>query len=117
MTRFTTRPEITGTFGVAASTHWIASSVGMKMLEADGTAADAAVAMGFVLHLLEPHLNGAGGDMPALIHDPQSGRTDVICGQGYAPAGATIERYRDQGLDIIPGSGLLSTVVPGAFDA
>ena len=117
MSRFTTRPEVTGTFGAATSTHWIASSVGMKMLEADGTAADAAVAMGFVLHLLEPHLNGAGGDLPALVFDPNRGRTEVICGQGPAPAGATIEAYRAEGLEIIPGSGLLATVVPGAFDA
>ena len=117
MTRFTTRPEITGTFGVATSTHWIASAVGMKMLEADGSAADAAVAMGFVLQVLEPHLNGFGGDMPALVYDPRADRMEVICGQGPAPAGATIAHYRTQGLDIIPGSGLLATVVPGAFDA
>ncbi|MEM9431488.1 MAG: gamma-glutamyltransferase, partial [Pseudomonadota bacterium] len=64
---FTTRPEIKGTFGVATSTHWIASAVGMSMLERGGTAVDAAAAMGFVLHVVEPHLNGPLGDMPALI--------------------------------------------------
>ncbi len=54
---FTTRPELQGTFGMVASTHWIASAVGMKLLEAGGTAADASVGMAFVLNVVEPHLN------------------------------------------------------------
>lgn len=114
---FTTRPEITGTFGVATSTHWIASAVGMKMLEQGGNAFDAAVAMGFVLHVVEPHLNGPLGDMPALIKPAGDAVPTVICGQGTAPTGATIDHYRSEGLDLIPGSGLLATVIPGAFDA
>jgi len=114
---FTTRPEIQGTFGVATSTHWIASTVGMKILEAGGTAADAAAAMGFTLHVVEPHLNGPLGDMPALVRSAGDAAPQVICGQGVAPAGASIAHYRAEGLDRIPGSGLLATVVPGAFDA
>jgi gamma-glutamyltranspeptidase/glutathione hydrolase len=114
---FTTRPEIKGTFGVCTSTHWIASAVGMKLLEQGGTAFDAAAAMGFVLHVVEPHLNGPLGDMPALIWLAQDEAPRVVCGQGVAPAGATIAHYRAEGLDLVPGSGLLATVVPGAFDA
>ena len=114
---FTTRPEIKGTFGVCASTHWIASAVGMKLLEEGGTAVDAAAAMGFVLHVVEPHLNGPLGDMPALIRMAGDDTPTVVCGQGVAPAAATIERYKSEGLDMVPGSGLLATVVPGAFDA
>jgi gamma-glutamyltranspeptidase/glutathione hydrolase len=114
---FTTRPEIKGTFGVCASTHWIASAVGMKLLEQGGTAFDAAAGMGFVLHVVEPHLNGPLGDMPALIRLAGEETPRVICGQGTAPAGATIAHYRGEGLDLIPGSGLLATVVPSAFDA
>ncbi|MCA0869512.1 gamma-glutamyltransferase family protein [Seohaeicola saemankumensis] len=113
---FTTRPEITGTFGVATSTHWIASAVGMRMLEQGGNAFDAAVAMGFTLQVVEPHLNGPLGDMPALIRPAGAETPTVICGQGSAPAGATIAHYHDQGLEMIPGSGLLATVIPGAFD-
>lgn len=116
MTAFTTRPEILGTFGVVTSTHWIASSVGMSILEKGGNAFDAAVATGFVLQVLEPHLNGPGGDMPAVIYSKKKDKVEVICAQGPAPAGATIERYRNEGIDIIPGDGLLSTVIPGAFD-
>lgn len=114
---FTTRPELSGTFGMVASTHWIASAVGMKLLEAGGTAMDAAAGMGFVLNVVEPHLNGPLGDMPALIQVAGEDAPVVICGQSVAPARATIDHYRRQGLDLIPGAGLLSTVVPGAFDA
>ncbi len=116
MTAFTTRPEILGTFGVVTSTHWIASSVGMSILEKGGNAFDAAVATGFVLQVLEPHLNGPGGDMPAVIYSKKKDKVEVICAQGPAPAGATIEHYKCEGIDIIPGDGLLATVIPGAFD-
>ncbi len=115
MQEFTTRPEILGTFGVVASTHWIASAVGMSILEKGGNAFDAAVATGFVLQILEPHLVGPGGDMPAVIYSAKKRKVEVICGQGTAPAGATIEHYTAQGLTIIPGDGLLATVIPGAF--
>jgi gamma-glutamyltranspeptidase/glutathione hydrolase len=102
---------------MVASTHWIASAVGMRMLEHGGNAFDAAVAMGFTLHVVEPHLNGPLGDMPALIRPAGSEAPTVVCGQGPAPAGATIDHYRSEGLTLIPGSGLLATVIPGAFDA
>ena len=113
---FTTRPEIEGTFGVVTSTHWIATAVGMATLEKGGNAYDAAVATAFTLQVVEPHLNGPGGDVPVILHDVKRARTDVICGQGPAPAKATIAHYRDEGIDIIPGTGLLAACVPGMFD-
>jgi len=116
VTAFTTRPEILGTFGVVTSTHWLASSTGMAVLEKGGNAFDAAVATGFVLQVVEPHLNGPAGDVPILIA-PAGGSVQVVCGQGPAPAAATIESYGALGLDLVPGTGLLAAVVPGAFDA
>ncbi|WP_296476265.1 gamma-glutamyltransferase family protein [Roseinatronobacter sp.] len=116
MNIFTTRPQISGTFGVVTSTHWIASSVGMAMLERGGNAFDAAVAAGLVLQVVEPHLNGPGGELPAILWSAQAQRTDVISAQGPAPAGATIAHYRAQGLRYVPGDGLLATVIPGAWD-
>src|SRR5665213_1215074 len=114
---FTTRPEIEGTFGVVTSTHWIATAVGMATLEKGGNAFDAACATAFTLQVVEPHLNGPGGDVPVIVHDVKRGKTEVICGQGTAPAGATIKYYRDElGLDLIPGTGLLAACVPGMFD-
>ncbi|WP_253887438.1 gamma-glutamyltransferase family protein [Actinokineospora diospyrosa] len=113
---FTTRPELVGTFGMVASTHWLASSAGMAVLEDGGNAFDAAVAAGFVLQVVEPHLNGPGGEVPAVFTTATNPSPQVLCGQGVAPAGATVEHYRGLGLDLIPGSGLLATTVPGAWD-
>ncbi|HVV23969.1 MAG TPA: gamma-glutamyltransferase, partial [Pseudonocardiaceae bacterium] len=114
---FTTRPELTGTFGMVASTHWLASSAGMAVLESGGNAFDAAVAAGFVLQVVEPHLNGPGGEVPMLFATAADPRPRVLCGQGVAPAGATIAHYRSLGLDLVPGSGLLAATVPGSWDA
>jgi gamma-glutamyltranspeptidase/glutathione hydrolase len=113
---FTTRPEIEGTFGVVTSTHWIATAVGMATLEKGGNAFDAACATAFTLQVVEPHLNGPGGDVPVILSDVGHGKPEVICGQGPAPARATIAYYRSLGLDIMPGTGLLAACVPGMFD-
>ena len=113
---FTTRPELQGTHGMVASTHWLASATGMAVLERGGNAVDAAVAAGFVLQVVEPHLNGPGGDVPVLVAAP-TGEVDVYCGQGPTPAAASIDHYRGLGLDLVPGTGLLAAVVPGAFGA
>jgi len=114
---FTTRPEIVGAFGVVASTHWLGTAAGMRILEKGGNAFDAAVAIGFALQVVEPHLNGFGGEVPIIFHDAKSGRARVLCGQGVAPANATIAGFEHLGLDIIPGSGFLPACVPGSFGA
>lgn len=112
-----TRPELVGDLGMVASTHWIASAVGMGVLERGGNAADAAVAAGFALQVVEPHLNGPGGDLPLLLWDPGAARVRVVCGQGVSPASATVASMRARGVETIPGTGLLAAVVPGAFGA
>jgi gamma-glutamyltranspeptidase/glutathione hydrolase len=114
---FTTRPEIEGTFGVVTSTHWIATAVGMATLEKGGNAFDAGVATAFTLQVVEPHLNGPGGDVPIIVHDVKRGATQVICGQGPAPAKATITHYKAEGLEMVPGTGLLAACVPGTFES
>ena len=113
----TTRPELQGTFGMVTSTHWLASAAGMKILEAGGNAFDSAAATGFVLNFAEPQLVGPLGDMPALIWPAGEDVPQMICGQGTAPQEATVEHYRSEGVQMIPGAGLLATVIPGAFDA
>ena len=115
MTPFTTRPELEGTFGMVASTHWVATAAGMSVLERGGNAFDAAVATGFVLQVVEPHLNGPGGDLPAVFWSAEGGEALVLCAQGVSPAAATVDRYRAEGLDLVPGVGLLAACVPGAF--
>src|SRR5687768_15484044 len=115
---FTTRPTLRGTFGMAASTHWLATATAQSVLERGGNAFDAATAAAFVLHVVEPHLNGPGGDMTGVFSTAEEpGRPVVLMGQGPAPAGATVEHYRSEGLELVPGSGALAAAVPGAVDA
>ncbi|WP_107658638.1 gamma-glutamyltransferase family protein [Nocardia suismassiliense] len=113
---FTTRPTLRGTFGMVSSTHWLASQSAMAVLERGGNAYDAAVAAGFVLHVVEPHLNGPAGEAPMILA-PVGEPVRVLCGQGPAPAGASAAHYRGLGLEFIPGTGPLAAAVPGAFDA
>jgi gamma-glutamyltranspeptidase / glutathione hydrolase len=112
---FTTRPELRGTFGAVASTHWLATQTGMAVLERGGNAFDAICAAGFVLQVVEPHLNGPGGDLPAVFWSAERSEPLVLCAQGVSPATATIERYRELGHELVPGTGLLAACVPGAF--
>ena len=102
---------------MVASTHWLASAAGMAILERGGNAFDATVAAGFVLQVVEPHLNGPGGEVPILFHSVARDAVLVVCGQGVAPAAAQPAAFRSLGLDLVPGSGPLAACVPGAFDA
>ena len=77
---FTTRPEIRGTHGMVASTHYLATMAGWRMLEIGGNAFDAAVATGLALQVVHPYQNGPGGDLPIVLHNAATGKTEVICG-------------------------------------
>jgi gamma-glutamyltranspeptidase/glutathione hydrolase len=101
---------------MVASTHWLASAAGMAILERGGNAFDAAVATGMTLQVVEPHLNGPGGDLPVVFWSAERGEPLVLCAQGTAPAAATIERFHELGHELIPGTGVLAACVPGAFD-
>jgi gamma-glutamyltranspeptidase/glutathione hydrolase len=114
---FTTRPELIGTTSMVATTHYLASATAMSVLERGGNAADAAVAAAFVLQIVEPHLNGPGGEVPILLWSETERKVSVICGQGVAPAAASVAALNELGLDLMPGTGHLPTVVPGAFGA
>ena len=107
MQDFTTRPEIRGRFGVATSTHWIASATGFGILERGGNELGEIFRCRKMGQVVEPHLNGPAGDLPAIFHVHASVKTHVLAAQGPAPAAATIAHYRAQGLELIPGSGLL----------
>src|SRR3954471_8916036 len=106
---------------MVASTHWLATAAGMAVLESGGNAFDAAAATGFTLHVVEPHLNGPGGEAPVVFArggvGADAGRSVVLSGQGVAPAAATIEAYTELGLELVPGTGLLAATVPGAVGA
>ncbi|MEU9638854.1 gamma-glutamyltransferase [Streptomyces tendae] len=113
----TTRPTLRGSFGMSASTHWLATATAQSVLERGGNAFDAAVAGAFVLHVAEPHLNGPGGDLVAVLATAADPSPYVLAGQGHAPRGATVEHFRAEGLDHVPGAGALAAAVPGAVDS
>ena len=100
---------------MVASTHWLASAAGMAVLERGGNAFDAAVAAGFALQVVEPHMNGPGGDLPLLLWD--GSRVRVICGRAGARGGDDRRLPRAAGFDLVPGVGPYAACVPGAFDA
>jgi gamma-glutamyltranspeptidase/glutathione hydrolase len=103
---------------MSATTHWIATASTQAVLERGGNAFDAAVAGAFVLHIVEPHLNGPGGDMVGIFVTAENpSEPTVLVGQGPAPAAATVEHYVAEGLELVPGSGGLAAAVPGAVDA
>lgn len=113
---FQARPDLSGSFGMCSSTHWTASATAQAVLERGGNAFDAAAAGAFVLHVVEPHLNGPGGDLVALIA-PAGAEPETLVGQGPAPMGASIEHFENEGLTMVPGAGGLAAAVPGAVDA
>ncbi len=117
MAGFTTRPVIMGTHGVLAAGHYLATFAGLRILQQGGNAIDAGVATGICEHLLEPHQNGAGGEAPILIYSAKHGKAFSINGHGTAPRRATIEWFREQEIDLIPGNGFLPATVPAAFDS
>jgi gamma-glutamyltranspeptidase / glutathione hydrolase len=100
---------------MVASTHWLASAAGMAVLEQGGNAFDAAVAAGLVLQVVEPHLNGPGGEVPVIGFSAADGQPFVLDGQGPAPAAASLAHFAGLGLDLVPGTGLLAACVPAAF--
>jgi len=89
----------------------------MAVLARGGNAFDAVVAGGFVLQVVEPHMCGPGGEVPAVFVTAADPTPRVLCGQGVAPRRATTALLRDElGLAAIPGTGLLPATVPGAWD-
>jgi gamma-glutamyltranspeptidase/glutathione hydrolase len=103
-----------GTNGMVTSGHYLASAIGLRILERGGNAVDAAAAMGFALTVLEPHLNGIGGEVPILIYSADEGKVSAVSGQGTAPRGMTIDWFKERGIDPIPGDGLTCATVPAA---
>lgn len=101
---------------MAATTHWIGSATAQSVLERGGNAFDAAVAVAFVLHAVEPHLNGPGGDLIGIIA-PLGRELEIVGGQGPVPAAASIEWLRAEGIEEMPGAGALAAAVPGAVEA
>src|SRR5579875_1970413 len=102
---------------MASASHYLVSATAMGVLERGGNAFDAAVAAAFVEHVVEPNENSPGGDAVIIFASATDNVPRVLCGQGPAPAGATIEHYTSVGLQVVPGTGSLASAIPGAIDA
>lgn len=99
------RPVVVGRQGAVASEHTLSAMAGMRLFFAGGNAIDAAVAAGFVEGVVNPHMHTLGGEVPMLIYSAREQRVVAINGNTMAPRAATIEAFRQRGLDLIPGQG------------
>jgi gamma-glutamyltranspeptidase/glutathione hydrolase len=103
--------------GIAASEHPLASQAGASMLARGGHAVDAAIAANAAMGVVAPMMNGAGGDLFAIVYDAASGELHGINGSGYAPAGLTIDALHAAGFTNMPQTGIHSVTIPGAVAA
>jgi len=110
-----TRPIIRGTTGCVTSSNYFATAAGFEILLAGGNAFDVAAAVGLALHVVEPHMNGIGGEAPALLYSAKDRKVFAVSGQGTAPERATLQLFRQNGIDMIPGDGFLPATVPASF--
>ncbi|MEM6639582.1 MAG: gamma-glutamyltransferase [Pseudomonadota bacterium] len=113
---FATRSEAVAVNGMAATSQPLATQVAIDILQAGGSAVDAAIAANAVLGLVEPTGNGIGGDLFAIVYDAESGKLHGLNASGRSPRSLTLERLREEGLDKIPSHGPLPVSVPGTVD-
>jgi len=113
---FASRSEVIGQNGMVATSHPLATQIGLDILKKGGTAIDAAIAANVALGLMEPTGNGIGGDLFALVWDAESKKLHGLNASGPAPKDISIDYFRDNDLEKIPSYGPLPVTVPGAVD-
>ena len=102
--------------GIVASESPLASQAGARILESGGNAVDAAIATNAMMGVVEPMMNGIGGDLFAIVYDAKANKLYGLNASGWAPKGLTIEFLQKQGLKEMPKSGVHTIDVPGAVD-
>src|SRR5690242_16820984 len=113
----TTYPVILGREVMVSTEHYLSASAGARIFARGGNAIDAAVAATLVEGVVNPHMHTIGGEAPMLIYVANEARVVAVNGNMVAPAKATIAHYRNLGINLVPGEGLLAAGVPAAFDA
>ena len=114
--KFASRSEVIGQNGMVATSHPLATQIGLDILKQGGTAVDAAIAANIALGLMEPTGNGIGGDLFAIIWDAKTKKLHGLNASGPAPKNLSIDYFKQQGLTKIPSYGPLPVTVPGAVD-
>jgi gamma-glutamyltranspeptidase/glutathione hydrolase len=110
------RSEVIAPYGMVAASHPLAAQVGIDILKAGGNAIDAAVAVNAVLGLVEPHMNGVGGDLFAIVWDNETQRLHGLNATGRSPYEINQQVFERQNIERVPGTGPLTWTVPGAVD-
>ncbi len=113
---FATRSEVIAQHGMAATSQPLATQIALDILKQGGSAVDAAIAANAALGLMEPTGNGIGGDLFAIVWDPETRKLHGLNGSGRSPASLTLEYFREQGLTKVPSHGPLPVTVPGTVD-
>ena len=115
-TTFATRSEVIAQNGMVATSHPLATQIGIEILKKGGKAIDAAIAANAALGLMEPTGSGIGGDLFAIVWDAKTKKLYGLNASGRSPKGLTLEYFEEQGIDKIPALGPLPVSVPDAVD-
>lgn len=113
---FATRSEVMAQQGIAATSQPLATQAAIDVLKQGGTAVDAAIAANAVLGVVEPHVNGIGGDLFAIVYEAKTGKLHGLNGSGRSPYSLTLAEFKKQNLQQIPALGPLPVSVPGCVD-
>ena len=111
-----TRSVVMARNGAIATSQPLATAAGLRVLQSGGNAIDAAVTAAAVLAVVEPTMNGAGGDLFAIVYSAKTKKVHGLNASGRAPAAATLDEFKKRGLQRIPVRGELSVSVPGVVD-
>src|SRR6185295_1007276 len=108
------RSKIATTYGIVAASQPLAARAGVQILERGGNAVDAAIAANAVMGVVEPEMNGIGGDLFAIVYDARTGTLHGLNASGWSPAALTPAFLGSRGIDAMPATGIHSVTVPGA---
>ncbi|HEX6315421.1 MAG TPA: gamma-glutamyltransferase, partial [Gemmatimonadaceae bacterium] len=108
------RSVVTTSLGIVAASQPLAAKAGAEILDRGGNAIDAAIAANAVLGLVEPHMNGVGGDLFAIVYEASTGKLHGLNASGWAPSGLTPQLLAERGLTRMPNNGIFAVTVPGA---